>query len=264
MNILKYCGVVCIYCIILLLNNIPTLMLMNVLGIEGDSYTVYLLYALLLLAYVTVYLLLSEKKRVFFVAKRHIRSDIAVSSLLLIGESIALFIISVSENEKKAVTADKGKILVMVLVVLFMACAEEFVFRGLCRAWLRKYEKGLLRTIGVAILSGICFGLMHIVNLVNAGAELSYVVFQICCAFAMGVFYYSVLLSTENIYVTIFLHFMYNVALIIPDALFDSERVNMVESGAYTGITTLSVVHCMLAVVFALVHIILSEKNRKK
>lgn len=87
---------------------------------------------------------------------------------------------------------------------------EEITIRyavAVCLLWI--FRKSTHRLIFTILGSSVIFGLSHLVNLTN-GQALEPTIYQILCAFAMGLLLMSIFLYTGKIWITMLLHFIFD------------------------------------------------------
>jgi membrane protease YdiL (CAAX protease family) len=97
--------------------------------------------------------------------------------------------------------------------VIFGPIQEELIFRGLVLLTLLLRSSSYTSPeIPVAVISGVCFGLMHLGNLISVPSL--YVVWQTIFSTFSGVCYSLVILRSKSIGDSILLHFVNNVAAV--------------------------------------------------
>jgi len=103
---------------------------------------------------------------------------------------------------------DVAAISLAFLAILLKGLAEEYAFRGLLLSYLIKnlsHKKSLFKII---CLSAIFFALMHIINISRYG--IIDVINQVIAAFFFGVFFGSLLLRTNNVFILGIIHGLIN------------------------------------------------------
>jgi membrane protease YdiL (CAAX protease family) len=96
------------------------------------------------------------------------------------------------------------------LVILFMACiafCEEFLFRGVLFKAIE--ERGSTKT--AVIISGVTFGLGHIINLLNGYSGMNQMI-QIIIAVLIGLVLSVLFVRTKSIVPGIIFHFIFNIS----------------------------------------------------
>lgn len=110
-----------------------------------------------------------------------------------------------------------GNLINLILLTLFIGIAEEF----LCRGWIQnefmeRFSDSKKHIILSIVLSSLIFGLMHITNIFS-GQTIYETIIQIAQATAAGVLFGSIYYKTKNIWAVIFLHSMYDFAIMLGD-----------------------------------------------
>lgn len=99
----------------------------------------------------------------------------------------------------------------IILTVLFIALAEESVYRGLLIPLSLVFTKNKQYT--AIVISGVGFALAHLVNIVNS--PWSIVMLQMLIVFASGLLWGTLYLKTNNLSLTIMLHFLDDLPLFL-------------------------------------------------
>ncbi|VDG22977.1 CPBP family intramembrane glutamic endopeptidase [Lactiplantibacillus mudanjiangensis] len=94
--------------------------------------------------------------------------------------------------------------------VILIGLTEEFVFRGLLIPLLARSLPG--KPLATVLLSSALFGGLHLIN--TTQISWTYVLPQILFAMALGTFFASLYVSTDNLMLTIALHAITDVSLI--------------------------------------------------
>ena len=86
---------------------------------------------------------------------------------------------------------------------------EEVTFRGIFLAlFLRFYNKPK-----AIFFSALCFGAMHLLNLLNDGPELVWVAAQVVWALILGLFYGYITLKTDSLLPAMLIHYLGNISI---------------------------------------------------
>lgn len=128
----------------------------------------------------------------------------------------------------------------VLLTVVFIALAEELVFRGL----LLPLSLSLTHQHGfwAVIISSVGFGVAHIVNL--AHMPLSLVLLQLILVVASGILWGTVYLTTHNLSLTILLHFFDDLPLFL------TKSTATVSMGTASQIAQAAVIYLGITLVF--------------
>ena len=116
-----------------------------------------------------------------------------------------------------AATIQRADLIWLFLIkCLAIAVTEEVLFRGLLQRYIQDFfgHKKYGAIITVAVTS-LIFGLFHLVN-IKAG--IGSTLLQVGYSFLIGAMLSAVILKTENLYICIALHFIFDIGgLIVPD-----------------------------------------------
>ena len=118
-----------------------------------------------------------------------------------------------------AATIERADLIwLFIIKCLTIAVMEEILFRGLIQQYLYDFfgQKKYSALITVAV-SSIVFALFHLVNLFT-GAGIGSTLLQVGYSFLIGAMLSAVIIRTENVYICIALHFLFDIGgLIVPD-----------------------------------------------
>lgn len=113
-------------------------------------------------------------------------------------------------------TPDIALLLPLLLRVTGVGLIEEFFFRGLILSiFLSVWAVGKTGIYKSVIFSSILFGIVHLINLLNIlkGQDiLVETISQIFYAFFLGIFFAAVYLRTQNIWISVIIHTLFNLA----------------------------------------------------
>ena len=128
-----------------------------------------------------------------------------------------LILLFINIDLKALFSANMFDILSLVVFATLVGFAEEF----LCRGWIQnemieRYGDNRRHVILSILLSGLLFGLMHIVNIL-AGQGIIETISQIIQAMAAGFFLGAIYYRSKNIWLVIFLHAFWDFALMTGD-----------------------------------------------
>lgn len=118
-----------------------------------------------------------------------------------------------------AATVERADLIwLFIIKCLAIAVMEEVLFRGLIQKYLYDFfgqkKYGALLT---AAVTAIIFALFHLINLFN-GANIGSTLLQVGYSFLIGAMLSAVIIRTENIYICIAIHCLFDIGgLIIPD-----------------------------------------------
>ncbi|QMS84673.1 CPBP family intramembrane glutamic endopeptidase [Candidatus Xianfuyuplasma coldseepsis] len=134
--------------------------------------------------------------------------------VLIPGLLVAInnFPIIATISGRTEITESTGYILLFLVSCVSIGFFEEVIFRGaLLMVLLQRFEhsqKGILYAI---IGSSMLFGVVHLVNLF-AGASVGQTLLQVGYSFLMGMLFAVVFLKTHNLWYSVLLHTIYNIA----------------------------------------------------
>jgi membrane protease YdiL (CAAX protease family) len=131
---------------------------------------------------------------------------------------------------------------------------EEFVFRGFILGIFilntAKTQKGILQSV---ILSGLFFGLMHILNLWTVeGQTIQGVLNQVYATACFGVMYGATYLKTRSIITLGFLHFISNFFSMINELNFSEVALNSINTSSDKSITNLIISELFRIILFGI------------
>jgi len=144
--------------------------------------------------------------------KKRIRINLQMILFLLPCFIVAinnLPIVSLLEKKSK-ISGDFIEILFFIIECVFVAAFEETAFRGVLFPIMLKNKRGSSKEIFfITLLSSAIFGFIHIVNLFEGASPLS-VLMQIGYSTLIGGMCAVVFLKTNNIFICISVHAIYN------------------------------------------------------
>lgn len=129
----------------------------------------------------------------------------------LVLVAIAAIIIYITTNKMKANNQialqnsfNSNPVFIAILAMFYAPIAEELMFRGVFRKFIKNKKLFI-------IVSGVVFGLMHVIDDSKTLAEFSYVfVYSI-----LGIYLAGIYAKTNNLCTNIFMHFMQNTLSVI-------------------------------------------------
>lgn len=134
--------------------------------------------------------------------------------VLLPGLIVAInnFPIIAAVSGRTVITESMGFILLFLLSCISIGFFEEVIFRGvLLPVLLQRFEQSQQGIFYAIVLSSMVFGIIHFVNLF-AGASVVQTVLQVGYSFLMGMLFAVVFLKTHNLWYSVMLHTIYNIA----------------------------------------------------
>ena len=138
------------------------------------------------------------------------------------------------------------QIIVFILTMILIGCAEEFLFRGvITNLILKKYGTDRAGIWYTAIISGIIFGFAHIFNALS-GIRFSAVLIQIVMACMIGMVYAAIYIRTRNIWEMVFLHALNNFVALFSTGFFHqgslASQVSSYSPVMYGALITFSII----------------------
>lgn len=128
----------------------------------------------------------------------------------------------------------------VLFMCIFVAIAEEYYFRGLLIPLFLKVFQG--NAYWAVIGSSVLFGLMHSVNL--RVLSFGYVSIQVIFAMSLGLLFGAIYVRTDNLFISIFLHFLRDVApLLLPDTM---------KNAANMSFSPITLIFCVMIFILAL------------
>ena len=140
-------------------------------------------------------------------------TDIAIKywvlgfTLMILTNSLisALTPVSISENEQSVRSLiSSTPIIAFFFICIFAPFIEEIIFR-------KSFKDALNNKWLFIIMSGIVFGLLHVITSLNSIYDLFYIIPYSLLGLFFALAYY----ETNNIFSTIFIHFLHNLLLLI-------------------------------------------------
>ncbi len=114
---------------------------------------------------------------------------------------------------------DRLDLIWLVIVKCFLvATTEELFFRGVLIAIIKQRVSGNMRILKTVLFSSLIFGAWHLVNIFS-GANFGATALQVVYTFLIGAMLAIVYLKTENLFISIFIHALFNLGgMLILDA----------------------------------------------
>ena len=161
--------------------------------------------------------------------------------------------------EYPAVSPSLYLIIIVIIEQIFVGVLEEFLVRGLVlNVLLAKIQndrfKGKMEAV---ILSSLFFGAIHLLNLFSAPWMLNATIAQVFYATFIGVFLGVLYLRTNNIWVVVFFHAIYDIVSELPVIFHEIPAQQMVDISVSDAIIT-----AVFSFIFALVGLFLARKWR--
>lgn len=193
--------------VIVIIHQIPIYLLMQNLGMAENIANLIDKITLNLIVVVLAILLIKKRGlwKVSGLSYKVIKSPYLYIILLFY-----LFIFTGGFNSIKLIPAHRlSSLLVLIFLIksVTVGFLEEVVFRGLIQGSIIKdfgnTKRGIVFSV---VLSGIIFGIAHIINIGEIYIDLNGVIRQVFAATCLGTLFGVVLLRTRNIYPIIFIH----------------------------------------------------------
>ena len=161
--------------------------------------------------------------------------------------------------EYPAVSPSLYLIIIVIIEQIFVGVLEEFLVRGLVlNVLLAKIQndrfKGKMEAV---ILSSLFFGAIHLLNLFSAPWMLNATIAQVFYATFIGIFLGVLYLRTNNIWVVVFFHAIYDIVSELPVIFHEIPAQQMVDISVSDAIIT-----AVFSFTFALVGLFLARKWR--
>lgn len=153
---------------------------------------------------------------------------------------------------------DFANFLSLILVSLSIGIAEEFLFRGwLQNEIMRKYNNSLKEAIITIIVSGVLFGLFHMINVLS-GQDILTTITQVIQTSAIGILFCSIYHASRNIWSLVFLHSFYDFSILLSEVNSYKDCINNTNVSLIVNIITLTA-----SILFAIIYITYSYLNVK-
>ena len=153
---------------------------------------------------------------------------------------------------------DFANFLSLILVSLSIGIAEEFLFRGwLQNEIMRKYNNSLKEAIITIIVSGVLFGLFHMINVLS-GQDILTTITQVIQTSAIGILFCSIYYASRNIWSLVFLHSFYDFSILLSEVNSYKDCINNTNVSLIVNIITLTA-----SILFAIIYITYSYLNVK-
>ena len=159
--------------------------------------------------------------------------------------------------EYPAVSPSLYLIIIVIIEQIFVGVFEEFLVRGLVlNVFLEKIQndrfKGKMEAI---ILSSLFFGVIHLLNLFSEPQMINATIAQVFYATFIGIFLGALYLRTNNIWVVVFYHAIYDIVSELPAIFHTIPAQKMVDISIPDAIVTAA-----FAFIFVLVGLFLARK----
>ncbi|MCH4170025.1 MAG: CPBP family intramembrane metalloprotease [Lactobacillus sp.] len=125
-----------------------------------------------------------------------------IKAWLLLSPIVLVMISDFANHPKFSIAA--GNIILAVLFGFSTALMEEYVFRGIFIGGFK--DNFHLNPFWAAVLSGVTFGGVHLINALNDPTALTATLLQVVYAMGMGFFFAIIYLLTDNIWLPIMAH----------------------------------------------------------
>ncbi len=119
---------------------------------------------------------------------------------------------SVFGGAEKVDTSSPGLLILFVLVYISTGLFEEFLGRGLIMTiMLHKWGKTKKGIYSAVLLSGLLFGLFHLINLIMGRSTFIFVAAQVGYALFFGVFFAALMLRCNSIWIPVAAHAVFDI-----------------------------------------------------
>lgn len=182
---------------------------------------------------VLIVMLLFKNSYVFTQKKESVKVGLFYGLYYLIGSVVFMLLYGVFLGGFKS-----GLSLINVfLASMLIGVCEEFLCRGwLLNEFLERYgdsKKGVWYSI---IISGLIFGLMHLINIFSINQAVSTTITQVISATGTGIFFGLIYYKTKNIWSVIILHGLWDFSLFIGNVVPVTETVEVISAFSIIGI----------------------------
>ncbi len=160
------------------------------------------------------------------------------------------------------VKVQASEVVIIAVEALFIGMLEEFLFRGLIfNIFMAKVQTYTYKEVMKAVVgSAVIFGGVHLLNLITYPNLIKVTLIQVEYAMFIGMIFAIVYFRSRNIWVVVFLHFIYDFASDVPYAFYDiPQRGEIADCDMATAIAG-----AIVNVTFLAVALILSRKIIEK
>ena len=161
--------------------------------------------------------------------------------------------------EYPAVSPSLYLIIIVIIEQIFVGVFEEYLFRGLVlNVLLEKMKNDRFKNkIATVILSSLFFGAVHLLNLFSEPRMINATIAQVFYATFIGIFLGVLYLRTNNIWVVVFYHAIYDIVSELPGIFHEIPIQEIVDISISDAIITAA-----FAGIFAVVGLFLARKWR--
>lgn len=146
----------------------------------------------------------------------------------------------------------------LIIASISIGVAEEFIFRGwLQNEVMKRYGNNKNGAIITILLSGLLFGLFHLVN-VFSGQDLFTSIMQVIQTSTIGILFCSVYYVSRNIWSLVFLHSFYDFSILLGEVNSYKDCINNTDVTILVNIITL-----IISLLFSIIYIAYSYLNIK-
>ena len=181
-------------------------------------------------ALVSVMIFLMKKKKALLTNGNGFWGGLLTGGFMIYASISAIMNLFMTVDQKKGkvdyhlpegdFTFGSEQVWCILAILLSAGICEELLFRGVVLNALRDcFGKNSFKgTVAAIFTSGILFGAMHFINL-RAGVPLRVVLIQVVSAAGIGVFLGTVYCRWGNLKVTMFLHFLMDICVLLPQSM---------------------------------------------
>lgn len=180
-----------------------------------SKYSLSLAAEIIAFLFITLFLIITGKKKVFLEKRVGFFKSIGLGVPLLIFIAILTFsgIVSILQDG----TIHIPNLIASFLLCVFIGLFEEFLCRGwLLNSFLDKIGRNRKGVMWSIILSGIVFGSLHFTNILS-GQSVFMTVIQVCQTLMIGIVLGIIYFRTKNIWALAFLHTFYDFGSFLSD-----------------------------------------------
>ena len=149
-----------------------------------------------------------------------------------------------------------GQILLFTVTMILIGTAEEFTFRGLIANLIfDKYGKTSKGVWFSTIITGVIFGLLHLINALSPGISFFSVAIQAILAGVLGMVFTAIYFRTRNIWFLVFLHAYNNFAALFGSGVLGQGTID-------STIDTYSFINFIGVIPYIIVLLVLLRKSK--
>ncbi len=250
------CGFILYYGLVLSLGSTLASLIYN--GILYGKYNTLFISELVLLIFSLIILLLRKKINILIKHRMGFLKSIKKGMPLII---ISLLILLSNIYDLSSQNIDILNLVSLIFLAITIGLAEEFLFRG----WLQNeivdsYKDNRRQIIMSIIISGVLFGLVHLINAFS-GQDIFTTIMQVIQTSAIGILLGSIYYISKNIWSVVALHSIYDFVILLGEVNSYKDCVNNPNISVAMNIFTIIITICYSVIYLIGAYFILQKSN---